>query len=112
MSPGDRETIAVRPHYQALVTTPSAAGTIKSQRRVGTRKAVISLSVFTCTHVRIGTVRMFLVFFFRRRSLFFPDFFCDFVGLRGFRVCMYACAHMFPHYFIIPATQVRRSGLF
>ncbi len=53
----------------------------------------------TCTHVCIGTVRMFLAFFFRWRSLFFPDFFCDFVGLQGFRVCMYACAHVFPHYF-------------
>ncbi len=28
------------------------------------------------------------LFFFRWCSLFFPDFFCDFVGLR---VCMYAC---------------------
>ena len=39
------------------------------------------------------------LFFFRWPSLFFPDFFCDFFGCRGFRVCMYACAHVFPPYF-------------
>ena len=96
--------LAKPPKIQAIRAQDRAAGHLMEVMSFEvSAKAVISLSVCTCTHVRIGTVRMFMAFFFRWPSLFFPDFFCDFVGWRGFRVCMYACAHVFPPYFsLIP----------
>jgi hypothetical protein len=37
--------------------------------------------------------------FFSHDHLCFVLIFCDYFGWQGFRVCMYACAHVFPPYF-------------
>ena len=56
------------------------------------RKAVISLSVCTCTHVRIGTVRMFFPFFVSDGHLCFSLIF--FVILLAGRVSVCASTHV------------------
>ena len=63
-----------------------------SEMSVPFPKAVISLSVCTCTHVRIGTVRMFMAFFFSDGHLCFFLIFFVILLAGGVSVC--ACTHV------------------
>ncbi len=69
--------------------------------------------LWACAHVHMYALEQCRCswFFFSDGALcFFLIFFVILLAC-GVSVCAYT-PHVFPHYFIIPATQVRRSGLF
>jgi hypothetical protein len=71
------------------------------------------MSVCTCTHVRIGTVRMIVAFFFSDGALCF--FLIFFVILLACGVSVCACTHVrmcSPIILLSLPHKVRRSGLF